>query len=153
MQCQKGDPLSRLIYYTAQDMKNFAEKALKPYGLSIEQLHLLKNMPAGSGLTQRQIGDLVNKSPANMTRILDRLESKSLVARKSNPLDRRASMVFITDKGAALVAEVSGILEAFSVNFLRDINEEEQRVIRTAFEKMARNLLRMNSVLENEGLK
>ncbi|MDH4322230.1 MAG: MarR family transcriptional regulator [Desulfobulbaceae bacterium] len=143
-------PLSRLIYFTAQAMKNFAEKALKPYDLTLEQLLLLKNIAVDTGLTQRQLGDQANKTPANLTRILDRLESKSLVARKHNPKDRRASFVTLTRKGKALTEEVTGILESFATNFLRDITPEEQQVIRTAFAKMSRNLLEMNETLDRQ---
>ncbi|MDH3392422.1 MAG: MarR family transcriptional regulator [Desulfobulbaceae bacterium] len=150
MTCGSENPLSRLIYYTAQDMKNFAEKALKPYDLSIEQLYLLRNMPADLGMTQRHIGELANKTPANITRILDRLEAKGLIARNRNPQDRRASLVFITGKGKALVKEVSGILESFAVNFLRDISEEDQLVICNAFQKMAINLQQMTCELEKK---
>ena len=148
MECGKENPLSRLIYFTAQEMKNFAEKILKPYDLTLEQLHLLKNMVGDEGMTQRQIGDLANKTPANMTRILDRLAVKDLILRKDNPQDRRSSLVFLTDKGKSLVEEVTGIFEAFSDNFLHDVSAEEQRVIRDAFAKMSGNLQQMTLALE-----
>lgn len=148
MPYQEEDPLSRLIYYTAQEMKNFAERALKPYQLTLEQLLLLKNMSADSGLSQRQIGTLANKSPANMTRILDRLEVKSLITRESNPKDRRSSLVFLTEKGNSLLVEVTGILESFSANFLQDISIEEQQIIRNAFGKMSLNLQKMTLELD-----
>ncbi|HIJ80012.1 MAG: MarR family transcriptional regulator [Desulfobulbaceae bacterium] len=148
MECCKDNPLGRLIYYTAQEMRNFAEKILKPYDLTLEQLHLLKNMVGVAGLSQRQIGELANKTPANITRILDRLAAKGLIARKGNPDDRRSALVSLTGKGEALVVEVTGIFDAFSVNFLRDISEEEQQVIRNAFAKMSLNLKKMTADLE-----
>jgi len=147
MDSQEESPLSRLIYFTAQEMKNFAEKALKPYDLTLEQLLLLKIIFTDGGLTQRQIGDRAGKTPANLTRILDRLETKSLVARKNNPGDRRASQVFLTRKGKALTEEVTGIMEAFATNFLRDISTAEQQVIRAAFARMSRNLREMTAKL------
>jgi len=153
MDCHKENPLCRVIYFTAQDMTNFAEKALKPYDLTLEQLHLMRSMAVDAGMSQRQIGDLANKTPANMTRILDRLESKALIARKSNPEDRRSSLVFLTRKGKSLSEEVSGILESFSKNLLGNISEAEQQVIRNAFGKMAQNLQQMTIELEQHSLK
>ena len=150
MDCHKEDPLCRLIYFTAQEMTNFAEKALKPYDLTLEQLHLLRNMVGDTEMTQRQIGDLANKSPANLTRILDRLAAKNLVARKDNPEDRRSSLVFLTSKGKAILAEVTGILEAFSTNLLHDISGEEQQLIRNAFAKMSLNLQEMTIKLQQQ---
>ena len=134
------EPLGRLIYLLSQDLKNFAEKVLKPYSLTLEQLHILKNMSIDTGMNQRQIGDIANKKAANITRMLDRLESKELVQRKENPEDRRAASVFLTNKGDALVKEVIGIFDSFSSSFLKGVSLKEQETIRNAFKKMGGNL-------------
>ncbi len=138
-------PLGRLIYRTVQDMQNFGEKVLKPYGLTLEQLHILKNLSLDTGKTQRQIGDAVNKTPANLTRILDRLESKSLAVRRRNPEDRRASLVFLTIKGGRVLQEVLGEFESFDKQLFQDITVKEQQEIRKAFGKMSGNLEKMSS--------
>ena len=78
-------------------------------------LYVLKNLSNQPGLTQRELGDIVNKTPANITRILDRLETMALMARRDNPVDRRASIVFLTDSGKSLASEISGSLESFSM--------------------------------------
>ncbi len=134
------EPLTRLIYYTAQDIKNIAEKVLKPYGLTIEQFHPLKILTASPGLTQRQIGDQCNKSAANLTRILDRLQKKFLIERRDNPNDRRASLVFLTSHGESLVKEVTGIFHTFDDKCLADISGKDQQVLRRVFAKIAANL-------------
>ena len=138
------EPLGRLIYLLSQDMKNFAEKVLKPYDLTLEQLHILKNMSVDSGMSQRQIGEIASKKAANITRMLDRLESKGLAQRKENPEDRRAASVFLTRKGEALVNEVIGIFDSFSSSFLKGVSLEEQEIIRNAFKKMTCNLEKMS---------
>ena len=138
------EPLGRMIYMLSQDLKNFAEKILKPYDLTLEQLHILKNMPADSGMSQRQIGEIANKKAANITRMLDRLELKQLVKRKENPADRRAASVFLTPRGKALVSEVIGIFDSFSSSFVKGISAKEQDIIRKSFKKMACNLEAMS---------
>jgi len=143
----KENSLGRLIYFTAQELSNFAEKVLKPYDLTLEQFHLLKNMPADSGLTQRQMGEIANKKAANMTRILDRLESKELMVRRANPEDRRAALVFLTDKGRDLVEKVHGGFDCFSKQFVLGISEKDQDTTREVLNKMTTNLLEMNDAL------
>lgn len=138
------EPLGRLIYLLSQDLKNFAEKVLKPYDLTLEQLHILKNMGVDSGMSQRQIGEIANKKAANITRMLDRLESKDLVERRENLEDRRAASVFLTGKGETLVNEVIGIFDSFSSSFLKGVSLEEQEIIRNAFKKMNSNLEKMS---------
>lgn len=143
----KEDSLGRLIYFTAQDMTNFAEKILKPYDLTLEQFHLLKNMAMESGISQRQLCEVANKSPANMTRMLDRMAAKSLMERRADPDDRRASLVFLTEKGKSLVEEVFGAFNSYSSGMLRGIDEDRQRVTKEVLTKMAANVQTMTEEL------
>jgi len=140
--------LGRHIYITGQEMRNFAERLLKPYDLTLEQFHLLKNMSPDEGLTQREICNLTSKTPGNMSRMLDRMESKDLVARRENPADRRASLVYLTSKGESLVDEVVEEFESFSAKLTEGITEEEQQIVRDALAKIARNTQKMSEELD-----
>lgn len=148
MDCDKHEPLGRLIYHTAQEIKNLAERILKPSDLTLEQFHLLKNMSLQSGLTQRQLGELASKTPANMTRILDRLESKSLIVRRDNPKDRRASLVFLTVSGESLVHEVFEVLESFSARISYGISEKDKETVKKVLAAIAANIQTMNDTIE-----
>jgi DNA-binding MarR family transcriptional regulator len=150
MSCDNTESLGRLIYLASQDIKNFAEKFLSPYGLTLEQFHLLKNMSSEDGMSQRNLGELVNKNPANITRILDRLESKSLIIRRSSPDDRRTSQVFLSDDGLRLVHRVTGILESFSTKLTTGIGQKEQQVTRATLVKIGQNLRTMSQDLITE---
>ena len=150
MSCDKYQSLGRHIYLTAQNIRNYAEKILAPYGMTLEQLHLLKNMPMDTGISQRELGALVNKSPANMTRILDRLESKSLILRMNNPMDRRCSRVVLTNAGNDLIQQVTGILESFSQSLTSGIDNGEMQATRAALDKIEANLQNMSQDLKTE---
>ena len=140
--------MGRQIYIVSQEMRNFAERVLKPYALTLEQFHLLKNMSLDAGMTQRQICNLTSKTPANMSRMLDRMESKGLAARRVNPGDRRSSLVFLTAKGESLVDEVVGEFESFSAKLTKGITEKEQQLVREALAKIARNTQQMSEELD-----
>jgi DNA-binding MarR family transcriptional regulator len=140
MNCDHNKSLGRLIYLTAQDMKNHAEKSLKPYDLTLEQFHLLKHMSPDAAISQRELGELVNKTPANITRILDRLAAKNLVVRRNNPEDRRSSQVVLTERGLALVREVFTIFESFSAQLTHGITEQEQQNIIAALNRIGQNI-------------
>ena len=142
------EALGRLIYLTAQDMRNFAEKILSPFDLTIEQFHLLKNLSCDTGMTQREIGEIASKTPANMTRILDRLESKSLVQRESDPNDRRAVQVFLTETGKKMTEKVFGVFESFSEDLVNGISKTNQDVVKKSLKKIAQNLEIMQTRLQ-----
>jgi DNA-binding MarR family transcriptional regulator len=141
------EALGRLIYLTAQDMRNFAEKILSPFDLTLEQLHLLKNLSCDQGMTQRQIGEIAGKTPANMTRILDRMESKSLVKRQNDPNDRRAVQVFLTEAGKEITEKVFGVFELFSADLVNGITEKEQDIIKKSLKLIIQNLGKMQERL------
>jgi len=147
MKCDDCDSLGRLIYFTAQEIRNFAERILKPYDLTLEQFHVLKNLSANSGASQRELGTVVNKTPANMTRMLDRLEAKSLILRRDNPDDRRVSLIFLAPGGQSLVDEVFQVLKSFSTAIHQGITEQENRVIRTGLSKISANIRNMSETL------
>ncbi len=137
------EPIGRLLYMTAQTMTLRAEKALKPYDLTVEQLQLLKNMDEDTALSQNQLCEVVHKSAANVTRILDRLERKGCVRREKNPADRRSILLFLTAQGRELVAEVTILLESFSEHLTRGISSQEQALLARILYKMQDNLDRL----------
>ena len=80
-------------------------------------MHLLKNLSADAGMTQKALGSMVNKTPANLTKILDRLEIESLIVRRPDSGDRRENLVFLTDRGVVLVKDVHETFQQFSVEY------------------------------------
>lgn len=150
MQCEKGEPLGRQIYLTAQEIKNYAEKILNPHGLTLEQFQLLKHMQPQTGMSQRQLGELADKSPANITRILDRLERKNLIVRRSSDTDRRASLVFLSGQGNALVKEVFSTFETFSTELTAGISPQEQEQTRKILTRIGRNIRAMQAKMNKQ---
>jgi DNA-binding MarR family transcriptional regulator len=125
-----------------------AEKILYPYDVTVEQMHLLKNMSVDAGITQKALGGIVNKTPANLTRILDRLETKALILRRPDASDRRVYLVFLTDKGMALVKDVHETFQSFSDRMLHGI--ERQQLVRTCLEIMGENIEQMTLELQKD---
>ena len=144
------ESLGRLIYHTAQDLRKMAEKILYPYDVTVEQMHLLKNMSVDAGITQKALGGIVNKTPANLTRILDRLETKALILRRPDASDRRVYLVFLTDKGMALVKDVHETFQSFSDRMLHGIGDERQQLVRTCLEIMGENIEQMTLELQKD---
>ncbi len=147
--CQE-ESVGRLIYKTGLVLRNYAENLLKPYGLTVEQLFLLKNMSSESGVTQRQLCELSEKQPANMTRILDRIEGKGRIVRKPNPTDRRSALVFLTEEGEMLLAEVSSLFESYSGRMTEGIEQEEERVFKDILARIEGNIQSLTQDVVNK---
>jgi len=140
--CQQKS-LGRQIYFISQAIRNNIERLLKPFDLTSEQLHLLKNLDPQQGRTQRQIGAATGKSAANTTRILDRLEKKNLIVRRENPQDRRSQIVLLTVEGAELRKEMSRLLESLSTRIEENIDNQDMAVVVRVLGRIEENLLHL----------
>jgi DNA-binding MarR family transcriptional regulator len=109
-------------------MRSYADQRLKGYELTVEQLHVLKNMSGGVAQTQKELCAATGKSAANLTRILDRLEKKKRVVRRKAKSDRRASLVSLTAEGERLQLEVTQLFDALGEDILSGITAEQQRI-------------------------
>ena len=126
----ENQPIGRLIYLTSLNLRNYAEKMLSPYDLTVEQFHLLKSTSMVTGYSQNQLCEFVGKKPANITRILDRLEKKHWIERRVHPTDRRSSLVFLTEDGEQMVSRVSKHFETYSSRFIEGVSSNEEQIFR-----------------------
>ncbi len=134
------ESVGRLLYLTTQAMTNHAERILKPYGLTVEQFILLKNIPEDGALSQNQLCEIVEKSAANVTRILDRLQKKKFIQRKQNPADRRSTLLVLTSQGKEMAEKVHNLFESFSEHLTMGISGQEQDQLMQFLNKIRENL-------------
>ncbi len=128
MDCRDGKSLLRLIGYTGHVMRNFADQELRGHDLTVEQLLVMKHVQEDIRVSQRDLCRLTDKSPANLTRILDRLEKKNWIARMPNPDDRRSSLIHLTPAGAQLRGEVKRLFDGLQEKLVVGIDAEKQRI-------------------------
>ena len=92
---------------TTEHLRQGLEVLLKPHGLSPSQYNVLRIL-AGSpeGLACTEIGNrMINRDP-DITRLLDRLETRNLVSRSRDSVDRRVIVTRITDEGRELLGQL-----------------------------------------------
>ena len=135
------DVLPRLIYLTAIRLQFHADKVLQPFGITLEQLHPLKILKHGGGaIGQRRMCALTGKTPANMTRFLDRLVNKGLIERKPDPGDRRAFTIVLTSAGEKMVDQAVGLVTGYREQVMTGIDDQDEAVCRRVLQRIAENL-------------
>lgn len=88
----------------------FSENAAGEAGLTPQQhqaLLAIKGYPGKERITIRELSDRLCVRHHTTVELLDRLTLKSLVARRSNPEDRRQVLIELTPEAEALLAELS----------------------------------------------
>ncbi|MVA23936.1 MarR family transcriptional regulator [Agrobacterium vitis] len=92
-------------YLVSQLAKEFAralQVRAEGLGFSAGQFPILLELWEEQGLTQKQLLERVAVEQATMANTLSRMERDGLIERKPHPSDRRAQLVFLTDKGEGL---------------------------------------------------
>src|SRR6059058_2081081 len=93
---------------TANAMKRSLAQVIEPHGITPQQYNVLRILRgAGSdGLPTLTIGERMIEQTPGVTRLVDRLELKGLVARTPCPTDRRRVFCRITSVGMQLLSEL-----------------------------------------------
>lgn len=93
---------------TADAVKRSLAQVIEPYGITPQQYNVLRILRgAGTeGLPTLSIGERMIEQTPGVTRLVDRLERKGLVARTPCPKDRRRVFCRMTSKGLELLKEL-----------------------------------------------
>jgi len=93
------------IQRTADVLMRGLEELLKPFGLTQTQYNVLRILRGAvpDGLTCRDVSNRMVTRDPDITRLLDRLESRQLIARNRGETDRRVIRVRITEAGLGLL--------------------------------------------------
>jgi MarR family transcriptional regulator, organic hydroperoxide resistance regulator len=98
------------LLLTADRLRRDLAQVVEPHGLTLQQYNVLRILRgAGSqGLPTLDVADRMIEQTPGITRLLDRLEGKSLVRRERCAKDRRRVWVAITPGGLRLLATLDG---------------------------------------------
>jgi len=133
------------MYKTALALKANLQRMLRDEGLDVtpEQWSVIMRLWEEEGLTQKEIAERTFKDKANITRLIDALEKKGMVYRKSDADDRRRYRIFLTKEGSGLQ---NRMLEAASKALRRataGVSDFEIESVRTVLKKIYDNVERV----------
>jgi DNA-binding MarR family transcriptional regulator len=117
------------IQRTADALMQGVAATLKPMGLSPTQYNVLRILRGAEpdGLACREIADRMITRDPDVTRLLDRLEDRALVARARDRADRRVITTRITTKGLHLLRDLDGPIAALHVAQLGHLGDQKLR--------------------------
>ena len=110
------------------------------YDITTEQWSLLTRLWQKYGISQTQLAQRTSKDLPTITRILNKLEKKELVKRKSDPNDLRTSLIFLTEKGKDLEEKLNPIVEKLSNKGLENIKQEDIETLKRVLNNILINL-------------
>ena len=100
------DSVVELIQEAADSIRELMAPCLTNHSLNDARftiMRAIRSSPAGE-CSQSELARCLKQSEANVSTLLDRMRGDGLVSREKSPLDRRRSVVRLTERGEALLA-------------------------------------------------
>ncbi len=126
--------------------------ALGPLNLSSAEGNILLELTVhGDGVRQDTIVEQLDISKSAVSRALDSLESKGHVLRERHPSDRRASMVFLTDRAQEMGPELEKVYQDLFAAASQGVSDREIAQFTELFRRVSGNLTRARHKIQAPG--
>ena len=137
--------LQDVLFYSLESAikayRRFAQARLSAAGIdiTIDQWLVLKTIHESSDITLQQVGVVVFKDFASVTRIVQLLERKGLLRRNPHLTDGRRSELVLTSSGESVIRTVEPIVQANRRQALDGIDAEEVARLRAVLKRITEN--------------
>lgn len=123
----KDDRLIFLVFTAQLKLKTYLKNVLSEAGVTITpaQSAILFLLKKKNGQTMSELTQVLSIDNSTLTGLVDRLERAGFVKRNAGRLDRRASHVFITDRGNEEIDLAKGVIRRVNEQIKADFTERE----------------------------
>lgn len=127
---------------TAKFIDYFVADHMKEHGidLSKEQFIVLKYLNEKDGLIQNDLAFITNRSKTALTRLIQTMEKKGLVYRRSCKTDLRINHVFLTEFGKEMWNRSYPHILEIVEELQQGIPEEDLETVRKTMEQIQKNI-------------
>lgn len=135
-----NEEMTYLVYVMQKRMRRQMSAALDRDDITLEQYVVLYNLVDQDGINQKSLSHKVDKDQATLARILDILENRGYVVRRTTEKDRRAFLVFITEEGKNKVKEITRRLGMVHKEIVEGIPSDRVDLFVELIKQMNQNL-------------
>lgn len=128
------------IMYTAYEVKTRLSQALKEYGITTEQYNVLRILKGQypNQICVKEIAERMIERSSNVPRILDRLEAKNLVQRTQSGIDKRETVILLSQAGIDMLETVHPVLLAVQ-DEITDLDESEMEQLNLILDRFLKD--------------
>ena len=125
-----------LVRWIGWAQRKAGEDWIRARELSHEQAFVLGYLAQTPGVIQREIAEVSRTSPASVTSLLQGLERRGLVERRTEGGDDRRKRVYATPAGAELIAGFEEAMLAADETLLAPLDPEERATLQALLTKI-----------------
>jgi len=132
--------VTRSIERTNQLVRRYLSDHLDRLGITEIEAHLLARLSAKGSISVADLQHAFGLRPSTLTNAVDRLERRRLIARKTDPEDRRSVLVTLTAAGRRAAREVIAMVDALEARVAGRVSEVQLRAFDAVVEAIEASL-------------
>lgn len=136
-----SDTLGFLIGDVSRLMRRRFDERARAIGVTRPQWRTLTKLSRVEGINQGGLADLLEVEPITLCRMIDRLEEAGLVERRRDPQDRRAWLIFITDKARPMIEQLRSVADGLIDDSLAGVGSAERVALFESLTRIHANLV------------
>ncbi len=129
-----------VLYETARLLAKRFDQRARALGLTRAQMQILAYLVTNEGINQAGLAELLEIEPISLARLIDRMEQAGWVERRPDPKDRRAWLLFITDKVKPILTKMVEVGQVVRAEALAGLSAAERTQILDMMLRVRRNL-------------
>jgi MarR family transcriptional regulator, transcriptional regulator for hemolysin len=129
-----------LISDTARLMRRRFDQRARHLGLTRAQWQVLAHLQRNEGINQIGLADLLDIEAITLCRTIDRMEEGGWVERRADPNDRRARLLFLTERARPFIADMRAIAEEIYAEALAGLPADTRQTLTEILTAMRTNL-------------
>lgn len=129
--------------------RRFEERA-QALSLTLAQCKALAVLAKNEGVSQKRLAELSEIDPMSLVRILDRMEADGWVERRSDPEDRRARSLVVTEKARPIIDQIWQVAGETRAEALAGLAAAERTVLVELLGRVHANLAGLKPLDERE---
>jgi DNA-binding MarR family transcriptional regulator len=134
------DTLSYLLRSVGMKYRHYAYNVLGKDRWGVSQDLAIYHIAQNKKLSQKDLADKLNITPASVSVIVHRMESEGLLIRVPDEKDGRQFNLLLTEKGQSLVSEVRSSWSEIQEEITSGLSESEKATLLSLLHKVEKNL-------------
>jgi len=118
--------LSELFWGVARRLRRIGHETLGPLHVSPSQSRALGELMRHGAMRPGVLAEHLHIAPRSATEVVDDLQERGLVERAPDPADRRATLVRLTEAGAAAGTEMKAARQAEAERFFASLSATDR---------------------------
>lgn len=120
-----NEPIPRQISLAARLLNARIKTELAEYELGRGEYRVLFALCREEGISQNKLCEQFHLDKGVVTRVVDRLEEKGFVERRSDPADKRRNLLYLTTNAEEIRSEIAELKQAIDAEITAGLSAEE----------------------------